>query len=120
VKVKRFDIKGLRLGYKKVCTPTCAAKSIVNVRGIDKLLSRDIFQPVESLTVRIYNHAISPYDECHSQAWAATLVLMTLMLARQRRRPLLHAEEVLTKPSRRRSELGFQLSSIAATETFKL
>jgi len=120
VKVERLDIKGLRHSCKKVCTPTRAAKSIVNVRGIDKLLSRDIFQPVESLTVRIYNHAISPYDECHSQAWAATLVLMTLMLARQRRHPLLHAEEVLTKPSRRRSALGFQLSSIAATETFKL
>lgn len=34
-----------------------------------------------SLTVQIYNYAISPYDEWHAQAWAATLVLMTLILA---------------------------------------
>jgi phosphate transport system permease protein len=32
------------------------------------------------LTVQIYNYAISPYDEWHAQAWAATLVLMTIIL----------------------------------------
>lgn len=37
-------------------------------------------QPVASLTVQIYNDAISPYDEWHAQAWAATLVLMALVL----------------------------------------
>ena len=38
-------------------------------------------QPIASLTVQIYNYAISPYDEWHAQAWAATLVLMTMILA---------------------------------------
>lgn len=38
-------------------------------------------QPVASLTVQIYNYAISPYDEWHAMAWAGTLVLMTLILA---------------------------------------
>ena len=38
-------------------------------------------QPMASLTVQIYNYAISPYDEWHAQAWAATLVLMTLILS---------------------------------------
>jgi phosphate transport system permease protein len=38
-------------------------------------------QPIASLTVQIYNYAISPYDEWHAQAWAATLVLMTLILS---------------------------------------
>ena len=38
-------------------------------------------EPVASLTVQIYNYAISPYDEWHAMAWAATLVLMTLILA---------------------------------------
>ncbi len=38
-------------------------------------------EPIASLTVQIYNYAISPYDEWHAQAWAATLVLMTLILA---------------------------------------
>jgi phosphate transport system permease protein len=37
-------------------------------------------QPMASLTVQIYNYAISPYGEWHAQAWAATLVLMTLIL----------------------------------------
>ncbi|HEV8369687.1 MAG TPA: phosphate ABC transporter permease PstA [Pyrinomonadaceae bacterium] len=37
-------------------------------------------QPIASLTVQIYNYAISPYEEWHAQAWAATLVLMTLIL----------------------------------------
>jgi phosphate transport system permease protein len=37
-------------------------------------------QPIASLTVQIYNYALSPYDEWHAQAWAATLVLMTLIL----------------------------------------
>lgn len=37
-------------------------------------------KPTASLTVQIYNYAISPYDEWHAQAWAATLVLMTLIL----------------------------------------
>jgi phosphate transport system permease protein len=37
-------------------------------------------EPMASLTVQIYNYAISPYDEWHAMAWAATLVLMTLIL----------------------------------------
>lgn len=37
-------------------------------------------RPIASLTVQIYNYAISPYDEWHAQAWAATMVLMTLIL----------------------------------------
>lgn len=38
-------------------------------------------RPIASLTVQIYSYAISPYDEWHAQAWAATLVLMTLILS---------------------------------------
>ncbi|HEX8190386.1 MAG TPA: phosphate ABC transporter permease PstA [Pyrinomonadaceae bacterium] len=37
-------------------------------------------QPIASLTVQIFNYAVSPYDEWHAQAWAATLVLMTLIV----------------------------------------
>lgn len=43
--------------------------------------SRRLDQPIASLTVQIYNYAISPYDEWHAQAWAATLVLVALILA---------------------------------------
>jgi phosphate transport system permease protein len=38
-------------------------------------------QPIASLTVQIYNYAISPYDEWHAQAWAATMVLMVMILS---------------------------------------
>ncbi|HKE60246.1 MAG TPA: phosphate ABC transporter permease PstA [Pyrinomonadaceae bacterium] len=45
-----------------------------------RFFSTNLNQPIASLTVQIYNYAISPYDEWHAQAWAATLVLMTLIL----------------------------------------
>lgn len=37
-------------------------------------------QPMASLPVQIFNYAVSPYEEWHAQAWAATLVLMTVIL----------------------------------------
>jgi phosphate transport system permease protein len=45
-----------------------------------RFFSTYLDRPIASLTVQIYNYAISPYDEWHAQAWAATLVLMTLIL----------------------------------------
>jgi phosphate transport system permease protein len=46
-----------------------------------RFFPRNLNEPIASLTVQIYNYAISPYDEWHAQAWAATLVLMTLILS---------------------------------------
>ena len=37
-------------------------------------------QPMASLTVQIYNYATGPFDLEHRMAWAATLVLMTLIV----------------------------------------
>jgi phosphate transport system permease protein len=37
-------------------------------------------QPTASLPVMIYTHAISPYEDWHRQAWAAGLVLLSLVL----------------------------------------
>ncbi len=37
-------------------------------------------QPTASLPVMIFTHAISPYDDWHEQAWAAGLVLLSLVL----------------------------------------
>jgi len=45
-----------------------------------RFFSTYLDRPIASLTVQIYNYSISPYDEWHAQAWAATLVLMTLIL----------------------------------------
>ncbi len=36
-------------------------------------------QPTASLTVQIYNYAISPYEDWHRNAWAAALVLLLLV-----------------------------------------
>jgi phosphate transport system permease protein len=37
-------------------------------------------EPIASLPVMIYTHAISAYDDWHRQAWAAGLVLLVLVL----------------------------------------
>ncbi|CAN5364749.1 hypothetical protein BH20ACI1_BH20ACI1_01710 [soil metagenome] len=38
-------------------------------------------QPMASLTVQIYNYATGPFDVEHQMAWAATLILIALILA---------------------------------------
>jgi phosphate transport system permease protein len=37
-------------------------------------------QPMSSLTVQIYNYATGPFEVEHAMAWAATLILVTLIL----------------------------------------
>jgi len=37
-------------------------------------------QPISALPLIVYNYAISPYDDWHRQAWAAGLVLLSLVL----------------------------------------
>jgi phosphate transport system permease protein len=44
-------------------------------------LSTDLNGPMASLTFQIYYYAASPYDEWHAMAWAATLVLVGMILA---------------------------------------
>jgi len=36
-------------------------------------------QPTASLTVQIFNYAISPYEDWHQKAWTAALVLLMLV-----------------------------------------
>jgi phosphate transport system permease protein len=36
-------------------------------------------QPIASLTVQIFNYAISPYEDWHQKAWTAALVLLLLV-----------------------------------------
>lgn len=40
----------------------------------------NILKPVNSLPLIIFNYAISPYEDWHSLAWGASLVLITLVL----------------------------------------
>jgi phosphate transport system permease protein len=42
--------------------------------------SPGVLAPTASLPVMIYNYALSPYEDWHRQAWAAGLVLLTLVL----------------------------------------
>jgi phosphate transport system permease protein len=44
-------------------------------------LSTDISQPIASLTYQIFYYAWSPYEQWHAMAWAATLVLVGMILA---------------------------------------
>ena len=44
-------------------------------------LSTDVTSPIASLTYQIYYYAGSPYEEWHALAWAATLVLVGMILA---------------------------------------
>jgi phosphate transport system permease protein len=43
--------------------------------------SQGVLRPTASLPVMIFNYAVSPYEDWHRQAWAAGLVLLTLVLA---------------------------------------
>jgi phosphate transport system permease protein len=42
--------------------------------------SASLQQPIASLPVQIFTYAVSPYEQWHAQAWAAALVLVTLVL----------------------------------------
>ena len=37
-------------------------------------------EPISSLTVQVFEYAISPYEDWHRQAWAGALVLVTIVL----------------------------------------
>ena len=48
-------------------------------RAQQPVLEHRPVQPTASLTVQIFNYAISPYDDWHQKAWAAALVLLLLV-----------------------------------------
>jgi len=45
----------------------------------NQFFSINLFQPMASLPVQIYTYAISPYDDWHTQAWGAALVLIMVI-----------------------------------------
>ncbi|HSB12604.1 MAG TPA: phosphate ABC transporter permease PstA [Blastocatellia bacterium] len=44
-------------------------------------MSTNIDQPIASLTYQIYYYALSPYEQWHTMAWTATLVLVAMIVA---------------------------------------
>lgn len=45
----------------------------------NQFFSTDIFQPMASLPVQIYNYAVSPYEDWHTKAWGSALVLVVVV-----------------------------------------
>jgi phosphate transport system permease protein len=68
---------GMLLGLARVAGET--APLLFTSFG-NQYWSRGIGQPTASLPVMIYTYAISAYDDWHRQAWAAGLVLLSMVL----------------------------------------
>jgi phosphate transport system permease protein len=43
--------------------------------------STDLLRPIAALPLQIYQYAASPYDDWHTKAWGASLVLVALIAA---------------------------------------
>jgi phosphate transport system permease protein len=74
---KQGILTGMILGVARVAGETAPLlfTSLNNQFWANKL-----GEPIASLPVIIYTHAISPYEDWHRQAWAAGLVLLVLVL----------------------------------------
>lgn len=46
----------------------------------NSFLQLNVLQPMDSLPLRLFAYAISPYEDWHRQAWAAALVLVVLLV----------------------------------------
>lgn len=45
----------------------------------NQFFNYDLLQPMAALPVQIFNYAIAPYDDWHTKAWGAALVLMAVI-----------------------------------------
>jgi len=70
-------ITGIMLALARIAGET--APLLFTAFG-NRFWSTDLTQPIGALTVQVYAYAISPYDDWHRQAWAGSLVLVTLIL----------------------------------------
>jgi phosphate transport system permease protein len=52
---------------------------LIFTAGDSQYHAEGVTEPVASLTFKIYDYATSPYEERHAQAWAAALVLVTMI-----------------------------------------
>ena len=74
---KQGILTGLILGVARVAGETAP---LLFTSFNNQFWSKKLSEPTATLPVMIYSHAISPYDDWHRQAWAAGLVLLTLVL----------------------------------------
>lgn len=73
----RGIVTGIMLDFARVAGET--APLLFTAFG-SRFWSESLMEPVASLPVMIYTYAIAPYDDWHRQAWAAGLVLLSLVL----------------------------------------
>jgi phosphate transport system permease protein len=69
---------GAMLAVARIAGET--APLLFTALGLNRL-STDILGPMASLPYQIFYYSASPYDEWHDMAWAATLVLVAMILA---------------------------------------
>ena len=70
-------LTGIILGVARIAGETAP---LLFTALSNQFWSSGLNQPTASLPVMIYTHAIAPYDDWHRQAWAAGLVLLTMVL----------------------------------------
>jgi phosphate transport system permease protein len=73
----RGILTGMMLGVARIAGETAP---LLFTSFNNRFWSTGLDQPVASLPVMIYTYAISPYKDLHSQAWAAGLLLLGLVL----------------------------------------
>ena len=69
---------GILLGIARVAGET--APLLFTAFGCP-FMQVNVFKPVNSLPMTVFNYATSPYPEWHTLAWGAALVLLALVLA---------------------------------------
>jgi phosphate transport system permease protein len=70
-------LTGMILGVARIAGETAP---LLFTSLSNEFWARNFLQPTATLPYMIFSHAISPYDDWHRQAWAAGLVLITLVL----------------------------------------
>jgi len=70
-------LTGMILGVARVAGETAP---LLFTSFNNQFWAKQLSEPIASLPVMIYTHAISPYEDWHRQAWAAGLVLLLLVL----------------------------------------
>jgi len=87
-------LNGVILGIARVAGET--APLLFTAFG-NPFLNFDIFKPVASLPLIIFNYAISPYEDWHRLAWGASFILVMMVLL----------VNILTKVTERRWKVQF-------------
>ena len=70
-------LNGILLGIARVAGET--APLLFTAFG-NPFLTFNIFKPIASLPLIIFNYAISPYEDWHRLAWGASFVLVSIVL----------------------------------------